>query len=428
MISLLASRHVIIGLVGKLFAQLLDALKYTSGAPTGMIDSVSGNDVEFTSSNGWAYFAGSHFVIDGILTTDTVEAFGSSAVPTIPVDGQLHIAIGEVAYGIGIRRGATLIAFYPATAFIINPLKYTLWDSLQTFSPFNGTLIGGDVSNRGVQNEYFPNQLGQGSPFDKVDYIDIPNSGSVDEQIVVLELSGSPVQANSERAYQLYSIDTSSFTGVVLNTSNLTQIFINVSTLFNIAATLRKCMVYRNSVTDTILVYDFDTSTTYTHDSTAFIIEDNSRLNLGTKFGAFGENLTSEVAWFEVHDGTNLNSLYEALKLDSKIPSNLDVMASLDYSASQIPALDSDNTKDVLDNPVILLQEGTMFLNVSGNKIKQSTTDAGLIAADIHNVWYTVGVPNAVTFTELQTAIQTYPDIYGGDVVTDESIKNISLK
>ncbi|WP_428743161.1 hypothetical protein [Tenacibaculum sp.] len=74
-----------------------------------------------------------------------------------------------------------------------------------------------------------------------------------------------------------------------------------------------------------------------------------------------------------------------------------------------------------------ILNDGFMFLN-SGNTIKNADV-AELKAKDIYNLWYDIGGnPKNVTFAEIETAIATYPDVYGGDVVSGESIKNISLK
>jgi len=75
---------------------------------------------------------------------------------------------------------------------------------------------------------------------------------------------------------------------------------------------------------------------------------------------------------------------------------------------------------DAIYEPGAFLNTGTEQENANIQELKDK---------DTHNLWYDGGgVPKKATFGEIKTAIQTWPEIYGGEIVADESIKNISLK
>ncbi len=78
-------------------------------------------------------------------------------------------------------------------------------------------------------------------------------------------------------------------------------------------------------------------------------------------------------------------------------------------------------------DPNAVLQDGAKFLN-TGTKLRNADVQA-LKDADVDNVWFDGGgIAKDVTFTELESAIVSNPNVYGGDVITNESIKNITLK
>ena len=74
------------------------------------------------------------------------------------------------------------------------------------------------------------------------------------------------------------------------------------------------------------------------------------------------------------------------------------------------------------------VQTGNLWLGLGGTKMKNADV-AKLKTADAQNVWFD-GVGNAkqVTFAELEASITNFPNTYGGDVISGESIKNITLK
>lgn len=91
-----------------------------------------------------------------------------------------------------------------------------------------------------------------------------------------------------------------------------------------------------------------------------------------------------------------------------------------------VPASTFDITKDALGNVLTILNNND-FKN-TGTKLKQPDVES-LKVRDTENVWFdTTGTPKDVTFEELETAINNYPETYGGEVVSGKSIKNISLK
>lgn len=93
-----------------------------------------------------------------------------------------------------------------------------------------------------------------------------------------------------------------------------------------------------------------------------------------------------------------------------------------------IPASAALDGTDAVGNTLDITQDGTKFLNYVETKMVNADVQE-LKNADIHNVWYDLsGVPKEVSFAELTSAISLYPDVYGGNVVGGESIKNITLK
>lgn len=101
-----------------------------------------------------------YFTIAGLLTTDTIEVFGSSATPTIPVNGQLHIATNDLVYGLLIKRSGVDWAYYTFSSYIEDPLSYILANVLEINSAKDGVLIDGSILNRGLQSEYHYGELG----------------------------------------------------------------------------------------------------------------------------------------------------------------------------------------------------------------------------------------------------------------------------
>jgi hypothetical protein len=116
-----------------------------------------GGRASFTDSNCWTYVATSYYNISGLLTTDTIEVFGNSDIPTIPTNGQLHIASGEKAYGITIKRSGAVWDVFNFTEKIYTPGTHQVWGTV------NGNiavLTNGSTSSEGKQDEYHPSQLG----------------------------------------------------------------------------------------------------------------------------------------------------------------------------------------------------------------------------------------------------------------------------
>lgn len=101
----------------------------------------------------------------------------------------------------------------------------------------------------------------------------------------------------------------------------------------------------------------------------------------------------------------------------------------LDDGINQIVPILEDGTAfadgTALSDPNAILQDGTKWLR-NGTKLKQSTTDAALIAADSEELWYTSGVANEVTDSNLVLFAASYPTIYGATYDTD-FIKGITL-
>lgn len=98
-----------------------------------------------------------YMAVSGLLATDTVQVFGSSAVPTLSA-GRMDFVVGNKYYGISIYRSGVLWAYYPMCESIINPSGHIYHDVSGNGN--HATLINGVVGNEGKQNEFHYLQKG----------------------------------------------------------------------------------------------------------------------------------------------------------------------------------------------------------------------------------------------------------------------------
>ena len=81
------------------------------------LSDISGNNNHFTLKNASARTSISgnlDYVITGILTSDVISVVDGSNTPTIPSNGILRIAEGQVVYGVTITRGGVMWAYLSA--------------------------------------------------------------------------------------------------------------------------------------------------------------------------------------------------------------------------------------------------------------------------------------------------------------------------
>ena len=90
-----------------------------------------------------------------------------------------------------------------------------------------------------------------------------------------------------------------------------------------------------------------------------------------------------------------------------------------------IPASSATSGVDAVGNALDVQNDGTKWFRL-GSKLKQSTVNAALIAADSQELWYTSGIANEVTDSNLVLFAASYPTIYGATYDTD-FIKGITL-
>jgi hypothetical protein len=419
---MIANNGMFLNRTGKLFTQLLSSINYDGDNPIGMIDSISGNNAVFKDSNCWVGVTGSHFYIPGLLTTDTVEVFGDSDTPTIPVDGQLHLANGLKAYGIQIKRSGVEIGIFSFSEDITDAGNHTAFNkSTVTVNKLpNATLINGTPPNEGLQDEYHWSQNGvsigtrwSGLGGAEVDPVDIGTTGIYRFEYLVKPyntafnyfniVSFDPTAGGDNIVYCGRSQIALSVDGILYSYSAA----LPITNYSNVVVTINRSGNFEVFIDDLITpVYTADIST---HSG---VIWNNPNTIIG------GLSLGSSNSWVgEILYGSFKRNGVETYRFNKVYTKS---------TLIQIPASAALDGTDALGNPLTLVQDGS-FLN-TGNTI-QNPDVAALKLADIYNVWYDgVGTPKKVTFSELQTAIQTYPDVYGGVIITDESIKNISLK
>lgn len=394
--------HTIIGKVKQVFVQLLDSLNLVDNIPTGMVDSIAANNATYINSNCWQYSSGSYYLIPGLLTTDTVEVYGNSDIPTIPNDGELHLAIGQKAYGITIKRGGVELAYYPASSYILDPLNFIMFDTLQINSPYNARLINGTPLNRGIQNEYNYSQLGQN---DTRYFIPIPNNhfvisnpqGDVTIDIATQsEISGTCNSPLPSKIMYAETVNQQKYTGPGTKYRLRTKLLYELSPNF-----FRIQLRVNNENGQTIANY------APTHLTPGEVVDFEDTITT-----SFSGNIGDPLVLILASDGNYGDFNWSDFIIDTE---------------ESVPVLKSNNLLDCVGNNIEVLQDGFSFLN-TGVKIKNADIQE-LKEADIHNVWFDpLGIPKEVTFAELEMAISTYPEVYGGDVIPGKSIKNISLK
>jgi hypothetical protein len=139
---------------------------------------VLGNDLQFFGKvPGRAKFVESncfqqqtsacYMTVTGLLATDSVEVFGSSAVPTLSA-GRMDFVVGSKYYGISILRSGVLWAYYPMCEAITTTTGFTYKDC--SGNSRHALLVNAIYGNESQQNEFHYLQKG----FNKSGSIYIP--------------------------------------------------------------------------------------------------------------------------------------------------------------------------------------------------------------------------------------------------------------
>ncbi len=474
---MIGHRHVMLGKNKQLFVQNLSSLSLVSDVPTGMVDSVAGNNA--TYANGPCFKGGNlaEFTMN-VLTTDTITAATGSAIPTCSVDGTLNFVDNLLYLDIRVTRGGLLISRLPLSEKIITPLIHTYHDVSDIAGIPNSNhaqLVNGSLANNEtvtkLDGEY--SQLG----CSEYKFIQTNSSNGLVATPGLGSVSGSPatlsawVRVDSDINCCLIGTLSGSF----ISTYGCGFAYYNNKIY---AHTNRNNVGYKSqpinvsigrwihlAISHSNLEYDNTNFSGYpfTSDVRVYVngILFEERINQSCNNYVYTWQFLNGIA------GSPFNnvSMFDVRMYESELSSEdiLNIKQGLatgvplrwykcdedtgttvfDYSANQVnssvvgpeytresqqtPALASDITLDALGNPITNPQGGFFFLNIDV-KIKNADV-AALKAKDIYNVWYdTFGVPKEATFTELETAIATYPEIYGGDVIAGQSIKNITLK
>lgn len=120
---------------------------------------------KFVNSSCFKGDISAYLAISGLLTTDTIEVFGSSGTPTIPTNGELHVVAGDEVYGVKIFRSGVLWSYLPLCEPIVDPSNHTYHDVSGNGN--HATLINGTLANNGKQDEFHYLQRG----FEKISYL-----------------------------------------------------------------------------------------------------------------------------------------------------------------------------------------------------------------------------------------------------------------
>lgn len=403
--------HTMIGKVKGLFTQLLDVIKYNGDNPIGMIDSVSGNDTEFTNSpcldgDGVVYLSGD------ILTSDTITAWSGSAIPICNIDGRLDFINGQQYYGVTITRGGSTHAFLSFSECTSD----TDTSNLIIFDANDGTdnhfdVVGGSAVILGTQDVFHWGEHGYSSNIEVVEER-FPTEDSLprlDDSGVwrnFVQYSSDVITYTDFNGDRVMRVDTASDFGSYFSTSTgfvesfncYMEVFIPTD------STISEINIIRWVTEQKIEIPGFSLETTLK-----------------------GEWVT--LGGRDIRTGV-YNNMHIQTVGDDGGASNYYYIRSISVlkDSQQTPASAALDGTDALGNPLTVTQDGTQFIKNADTKMKNADVQK-LKDKDIHNVWYDgIGTPKEVTFDELEAAITTYPNVYGGDVVSGESIKNISLK
>ena len=121
------------------------------------LNDISGNNNHFTLKNASARTSISgnlDYVITGILTSDVISVVDGSNTPTIPSNGILRIAEGQVVYGVTITRGGVVWAVIPFCEPYINENIPTVSYDVSG-NGHHATCAGLTANNITTQDDYF---------------------------------------------------------------------------------------------------------------------------------------------------------------------------------------------------------------------------------------------------------------------------------
>ena len=127
------------------------------GLPSDYVGKVPGK-AKFVESSCFKGGSSAYLSITGLLTTDIIEVFGGSSIPTIPTNGQLHVVAGDEVYGVKIFRSGVLWSYLPLCEPIIDPSNHIYHDVSSNGN--HASLINGTLANDGKQDEFHYLQRG----------------------------------------------------------------------------------------------------------------------------------------------------------------------------------------------------------------------------------------------------------------------------
>jgi hypothetical protein len=364
-------RHTIIGRVKQAFVQFLNALIFDGDNPTGMSDSVVGNNPRFVSGNS---FQGN----------------------------------GSGTYKLLQNNFATL-----------QHLQIDVW--VRSLSSLGSELVGGWVTKynfSGTSSFQFQKPSSSG-PMEILIY-DALNVSHICKIVENADVLASDKSEFFKATVKIYGINVEGYYNDVL-TQAITMT--DVMRLVNVPIVIGGTNQGANIINDKYQIARFRLTSLNSSGISQGVLSD-------INFSGHDFNTPSTDIVYDVSNNGNYASPNNITAANKGIQDRLNYFQKgfLNTTPKVPILLDESAFADgsLLTDPNAIYEPGA-FLN-DGAKLKQPDAQE-LKDADIHNVYFDVGGnQKETTFTEIETAIATYPDVYGGEVVSGESIRNITLK
>jgi len=341
---------------------------------------VLGNNLEFQGLvGGRASFKGSscflgdgtaYLSIAGLLTTDIITVYGDSDIPTCTVGGRLDVDPADVVYGVTIKRSGAVWAIFPMCEPIADPSSHTYYDV--SGNENHATLINGTTANEGTQDEYhylqkgfsggikifedtdlFPNlsyQVGDRGSY--LEFILLPDA-SVD-RFIILKIGGKYVFV-ADSVYPSTDLYGANFPN--------TNMWIDDAQFFG---------------------------TTRGELYTAIMDGNSHKLKVQINTNS----LYGDIEFFKY--GSVF--MYSGYSYDVAMYDSNNAFIQYSKSGGFIPVLNDDTTKDVLNNALMITQDGNSFLD-TGTKLEHYNYPA-IIHADSSSVWQSGGTFKQLSFDD----------------------------